>query len=46
MQNDVTNIWMQPLDGSPAIQITKFTEGSIAGFDLSQDGKNHLLPPA
>ncbi|HST20697.1 MAG TPA: LpqB family beta-propeller domain-containing protein, partial [Blastocatellia bacterium] len=39
MENDVANIWTQPLDGSPPTQITKFTEGSIAGFDISPDGK-------
>jgi Tol biopolymer transport system component/DNA-binding winged helix-turn-helix (wHTH) protein len=33
-----SNIWVQPLDGSPARTLTSFTEGRITTFDWSRDG--------
>jgi serine/threonine protein kinase/Tol biopolymer transport system component/tetratricopeptide (TPR) repeat protein len=35
----VSNIWIQPLDGSPARQATFFTSGHIYSFDWSRDGR-------
>jgi serine/threonine protein kinase/Tol biopolymer transport system component/tetratricopeptide (TPR) repeat protein len=35
----VSNIWIQPLDGSPARQFTSFTSGRIYAFDWSRDGR-------
>ena len=37
--NNVTNIWSQPLDGGPAKQITDFKDGLMSGFAWSRDGK-------
>ena len=37
--NNVTNIWSQPLDGSPAKQITDFKDSLMTGFAWSRDGK-------
>jgi len=37
-QGGVSNIWCQPLDGSPAKQLTNFKEDLIFAFDWSQDG--------
>jgi serine/threonine protein kinase/Tol biopolymer transport system component len=35
-----TNIWVQPLDGSPARQLTRFTDGRIIpSFAWTRDGK-------
>ena len=39
-QNGVTNIWVQPLDGSASRQITNFKIGGIARFQFSPDGKS------
>lgn len=39
----VGNVWRQPLDSSPAIQLTRFKEDAITSFDWSQDGKTLLL---
>jgi TolB protein len=36
----VANIWMQPLDGNPAKQVTDFKSDGIFRFDISSDGKN------
>lgn len=33
----VENLWVQPLDGGPAKQLTNFTESRIFSFDWSQD---------
>lgn len=38
-ENGVSNVWVQPLDGSPGRQITNFNSGTIGGFDWSPDGK-------
>ena len=39
----VGNIWSQPIDGSPAKQITFFNTDQIFWFDLSADGKQLAL---
>ncbi len=35
----ISNIWIQPLDGSPAKQLTDFKSDRIFKFDWSPDGK-------
>jgi TolB protein len=40
--DDVGDIWMQPLDGSPAKRITDFKSDGIFHFDISSDGKDLL----
>jgi Tol biopolymer transport system component len=35
----VSNIWLQPIDGTPARQLTNFTADRIFSFDWSGDGK-------
>jgi Tol biopolymer transport system component/DNA-binding winged helix-turn-helix (wHTH) protein len=35
----VSNLWSQPLDGSPAKQLTRFRSSLIFFFDWSRDGK-------
>jgi serine/threonine protein kinase/Tol biopolymer transport system component len=35
----VSNIWIQPIDGSPARQLTDFKSDRIFSFDWSRDGK-------
>ncbi len=42
-QKDVTNLWAQPIDGSPPTQLTNFASELIFGFDLSRDGKQVAL---
>ena len=37
-ENGVSNLWVQPLDGSPGRQITHFKSGSIGDFHWSPDG--------
>jgi eukaryotic-like serine/threonine-protein kinase len=37
--NNVTNIWSQPLDGGPAKQVTDFKDSLMSGFAWSRDGK-------
>ncbi len=39
----VSNIWRQPLNGSPAKQVTNFKSGEIFDFAWSRDGKRLLL---
>jgi Tol biopolymer transport system component len=39
-ENGVDNIWIQPIDGSPGHQITKFDSEQILSFHWSPDGKN------
>jgi Tol biopolymer transport system component len=34
-----SNIWRQPLDGSPSKQLTDFKADRIFNFDWSRDGK-------
>ncbi len=38
-ENSVGNIWVQPLDGSPAKPLTHFTAEEIRDFNWSPDGK-------
>jgi Tol biopolymer transport system component len=38
----VTNLWIQPLGGGPAKQLTNFTSESFFSFDWSRDG-NQLV---
>jgi len=39
-ENEVDNIWVQPLDGSRGRQITNFDSEQILNFRWSPDGKN------
>jgi eukaryotic-like serine/threonine-protein kinase len=39
----VSNVWSQPLDGSPPRQVTNFKSDIIFAFDLSNDGKRMVL---
>ena len=39
-ENGVDNIWIQPIDGSPGRQITKFDAEQILSFHWSPDGKS------
>ena len=41
--NGVSNIWRQPVDGSPPGQVTQFTTGRIFNFAYSADGKQLAL---
>ena len=38
-QDGVSNLWVQPLDGSPGYQVTHFQSEVIADFHWSPDGK-------
>ncbi len=38
-RDGVSNIWRQPLDGSPAQKVTSFNDSYIYTFDWSSDGK-------
>ncbi len=40
LENGVSNIWVQPLDGSPGRQITNFKSGTFHSFRWSPDGKS------
>jgi Tol biopolymer transport system component len=35
----VSNIWVQPLDGSPPLQLSDFKDERIDSFDWSPDGR-------
>ena len=39
IDDGVSNIWIQPLDGSPGHQITNFKSGTFTYFNWSPDGK-------
>jgi tricorn protease len=43
LNNGVSNIWRQPIDGSPPVQITKFETGRIFNFAYSPSGKRLAL---
>jgi Tol biopolymer transport system component len=43
LENGVSNIWVQPLDGSPGRQITNFKSGTFRNFSWSPDGKSLAL---
>ena len=38
-RGDVSNIWLQPVDGSTPKQMTDFKSDRIFSFDWSRDGK-------
>jgi len=40
LENAVSNIWVQPLDGSPGRQIRNFTSGTFRAFHWSPGGKS------
>jgi hypothetical protein len=42
-KNGISNLWRQPIDGSPARQITNFTSGLIWRHAWSRDGKYLVL---
>jgi serine/threonine protein kinase len=42
-ENNVDNLWLQPLDGKPGRQITQFQSDQIPGFGWSPDGKKLLV---
>lgn len=42
-ENGAGNLWLQPLDGSPGHQITKFPSQAIADFSISPDGKTFAV---
>ena len=42
--NNVDNVWLQPLDGKPGRQITQFHSDSILGFAWSPDQKKLQVP--
>jgi serine/threonine protein kinase len=39
INNNVSNIWSQPLDGSKPVQVTDFKEHLLTAFGWSRDGK-------
>ena len=43
LNNGVSNIWRQPIDGSPPVQVTRFDTGRIFNFAYSSDGKQLAL---
>ncbi|HEY6118741.1 MAG TPA: winged helix-turn-helix domain-containing protein [Pyrinomonadaceae bacterium] len=38
-ENGVSNLWLQPLDGGPAKQLTNFKSGELMSFAWSPDGQ-------
>ncbi|MGD9588541.1 MAG: protein kinase [Pyrinomonadaceae bacterium] len=42
-RNGALNLWRQPIDGSPAKQITDYKAGRIFNFRWSNDGRSMLL---
>ena len=42
----VSNIWIQPLDGGSARQITNYESGRILAFDWSRDGRQFVFSQA
>lgn len=43
LNNGVSNIWRQPIDDSPPVQVTKFETGRIFNFAYSPGGKQLAL---
>jgi DNA-binding winged helix-turn-helix (wHTH) protein/Tol biopolymer transport system component len=43
LRDGVSNIWQQPIDGTPPVQITNFTDQRIFNFSYSPDGKQLAL---
>jgi TolB protein len=37
--HDASNIWLQPVDGRPLTQLTRFDSDQVFGFEFSPDGK-------
>jgi dipeptidyl aminopeptidase/acylaminoacyl peptidase len=45
--DDFTNVWVQPIDGSPPHQLTHFTDGhNIGNFAWSRDGQRFAVSRA
>lgn len=42
-EDDVSNLWSQPLSGEPSKQITQFNSLLISNFDFSRDGKELVM---
>ena len=42
-RNGISNIWIQPIDGGPAKQLTNFKSDRTLSFDWSRDGKQLVL---
>jgi len=42
-QNGASNMWRQPIDGSPPVQVTNFRDGRIFNFAYSSDEKQLAL---
>lgn len=42
-ENGTSNIWVQPLNGSPGKQITNFKSGTFERFQWSPDGKSLVV---
>jgi len=42
-EGEVSNIWVQPLDGGPARKLTNFEADTVVAFDWSPDGKQLLI---
>ena len=40
---DRSNIWLQPLSGGPARQLTRFADQLVFGFARSLDGKQLII---
>jgi serine/threonine protein kinase/Tol biopolymer transport system component len=43
MHDGNSNIWSQPLNASPAKQVTTFDSDQVFGFDLSPDGRQLVI---
>jgi eukaryotic-like serine/threonine-protein kinase len=42
-KGNASNIWVQPIDGGPARQVTSFTQDRIYNHAWSRDGKSLVL---
>ena len=42
-ENGSSNVWLQPLDGSPGRQVTHLPSEQISGYAWSPDGKSIAL---
>jgi Tol biopolymer transport system component len=42
-KNRIDNLWLQPLNGSPAKQLTDFRSDQIFAFEWTRDGQNLVL---
>ncbi|MCA1607905.1 MAG: DPP IV N-terminal domain-containing protein, partial [Acidobacteria bacterium] len=43
MQKDISNLWLQPIDGGKPRQLTNFSHGQIFNFAYSADGRRLFL---